>query len=434
MSRKFTLFALLVALACALLIGLGVHQNAKNALRPTGASPSNSELDRVDATGPITATLAVCGDTMSHTPQTNDAYDKATDTYSYHHCFQFIQSWIEKADYAVANLETTLNGPPYTGYPQFCAPDALAHNMKEAGFDLVTTANNHSLDKGFSGICRTLDVLDEAGLAHVGSYRSQEEFDKNKGVTVADVGGIKVAFLGYTYGTNGIPIAEENDFCLNRFNTDYNSTCSTLDEAKLKAELDYAKTLQPDLIAVMIHWGIEYQTTQNEYQNQVADFLIKNGADLILGSHSHVPQPMMTRTVTLEDGSTREGFVCFSLGNFMSNQSPATVKVDYTDTTAILNLELTKDFETGKTTVSQASYVPLLVLNRGTSAADQYVIMDVHASIDAYESGDPLVTQQVYQQLQYALTGCHTIFGEDFDYTKVSSTPQDSQEDQAEVA
>ena len=95
MSRKFTLFALLVALACALLIGLGVHQNAKNALRPTGASPSNSELDRVDATGPITATLAVCGDTMSHTPQTNDAYDKATDTYSYHHCFQFIQSWIE---------------------------------------------------------------------------------------------------------------------------------------------------------------------------------------------------------------------------------------------------------------------------------------------------------------------------------------------------
>ena len=143
---------------------------------------------------------------------------------------------------------------------------------------------------------------------------------------------------------------------------------------------------------------------------------------------------MMTRTVTLEDGSTREGFVCFSLGNFMSNQSPATVKVDYTDTTAILNLELTKDFETGKTTVSQASYVPLLVLNRGTSAADQYVIMDVHASIDAYESGDPLVTQQVYQQLQYALTGCHTIFGEDLDYTKVSSAPQGSQEDQAEVA
>lgn len=433
MSRKFTIFAFLVILACALLIGLGVHQNTQNALRPTGASPSNSELDQVTVSAPITATLAVCGDTMSHTPQTNDAYDSASDTYSYHHCFQFIQSWIEKADYAVANLETTLNGPPYSGYPQFCAPDALAYNMKEAGFDLVTTANNHSMDKGFSGVCRTLDVLDEAGLAHVGSYRTQEELDQNKGVVLADVGGIKVAFLGYSYGTNGIPIAAENDFCLNRFNTDYNSTCSTLDETKLKAELDYAKALQPDLIAVMIHWGIEYQTTENEYQDQVADFLIKNGADLILGSHSHVPQPMMTRTVTLDDGSTREGFVCFSLGNFMSNQSPATVNVNYTDTTAILNLELTKDFETGKTTVSQASYVPLLVLNKGAGAADQYVIMDVHASIDAYESGDPLVSQQVYQKLQYALTGCHNIFGADLDYTNVTTSPaapQDGQEGQ----
>lgn len=433
MSRKFTIFAFLVILACALLIGLGVHQNTQNALRPTGASPSNSELDQVTVSAPITATLAVCGDTMSHTPQTNDAYDSASDTYSYHHCFQFIQSWIEKADYAVANLETTLNGPPYSGYPQFCAPDALAYNMKEAGFDLVTTANNHSMDKGFSGVCRTLDVLDEAGLAHVGSYRTQEELDQNKGVVLADVGGIKVAFLGYSYGTNGIPIAAENDFCLNRFNTDYNSTCSTLDETKLKAELDYAKALQPDLIAVMIHWGIEYQTTENEYQDQVADFLIKNGADLILGSHSHVPQPMMTRTVTLDDGSTREGFVCFSLGNFMSNQSPATVNVNYTDTTAILNLELTKDFETGKTTVSQASYVPLLVLNKGAGAADQYVIMDVHASIDAYESGDPLVSQQVYQKLQYALTGCHDIFGADLDYTNVTTSPavpQDGQEGQ----
>ena len=170
--------------------------------------------------------------------------------------------------------------------------------------------------------------------------------------------------------------------------------------------MSYAKSLNPDLIAVMVHWGVEYQTTQNAYQDKVADFLIENGADLVLGSHSHVPQPMMTRTVTLADGSTRSGFVCYSLGNFISNQSPETVNVNYSDTTAILNLELTKDFTTGKTTVSKVSYVPLLVLNRGTGADEQYYILDVHAGMEAHDSGDTsVVTDQVYQKLQYAQIG-----------------------------
>jgi len=166
----------------------------------------------------------------------------------------------------------------------------------------------------------------------------------------------------------------------------------------------------------MIHWGIEYQTTQNAYQDQVADFLLQNGADLILGSHSHVPQPMMERTVTLSDGSQKTGFVCYSLGNFVSNQSPATVNVNYTDTTAILTLELTKDFEAGTTTVTDVDYVPLLVLNRGGGVQDRYYIMDVHAGMEQYEAGDKsIVTDHVYSKLQYALEGCHTILGEEYD-------------------
>lgn len=414
MNKKLFLAILVILLLCALLAFLGLRQQAQ----PTGSGGQSAQQEQAsqEVPAPITATLAVCGDIMSHSPQTNDAYDAATDTYSYLPCFQYVQPWIESADYAVANFETTLNGPPYSGYPQFCAPDALAYDIQAIGFDLVTTANNHSMDKGFNGVVRTLDTLDQAGLAHVGSYRTQEEFQENNGVVVADVGGISVAFLGYTYGTNGIPIAEENNFCLNRFNVDYNGDCTTLDQEKLKSELAYAESLETDLIAVMIHWGIEYQTTQNEYQTQVADFLIANGADLILGSHSHVPQPMETRTVTLDDGSTRSAFVAYSLGNFVSNQSPATVNVNYTDTTAVLNLELTKDFSTGQTTVTGISYVPLLVLNRGTGVQDQYLILDVHAAMGLHDSGDTsLVTDAVYSKLQYALEGCHTILGEAYD-------------------
>ena len=374
MNRTIALVAAIMVLLCALLIFLGSRQEATGSAFPhasssgsSGSGQEETQTEPEDYPEPITATLAVCGDIMSHTPQTNDAYNASTDTYSYLPCFQFAQRWIEGADFAVGNLETTLNGPPYSGYPAFCAPDALAYDLKTIGMDLVTTANNHSMDKGFNGVCRTLDVLDEAGLQHVGTYRTQEELDQANGVVVADVGGISVAFLGYTYGTNGIPVADANWYCINRFNTDYMTDVSTLDTEKLDRELAYARSLDTDLIAVMIHWGIEYQTTENSYQDEVADYLIKNGADLILGSHSHVPQPMMTRTVTMDDGSTRSAFVCYSLGNFVSNQSPATVKVNYTDVTAILQLQLTKDFEAGTTTVTDVSYVPMLVLNRAAA-------------------------------------------------------------------
>lgn len=416
MNKKILLVVLILLVLCAALVFLGLRQDTVPAGGDGGEEVQSVQQQQEEIPEPITATLAVCGDIMSHSPQTNDAYDAATDTYSYLPCFQYVRPWIESADYAVGNFETTLNGPPYSGYPQFCAPDALAYDIKTIGFDLVTTANNHAMDKGFNGVVRTLDTLDQAGLAHVGGYRTQEEYDQSKGVVLADVGGISVAFLGYTYGTNGIPISAENDFCLNRFNTDYMDTCSTLDQEKLKAELDYAQSLEPDLIAVMIHWGIEYQTTQNEYQTQVADFLIANGADLILGSHSHVPHPMETRTVTLEDGSTRSAFVSYSLGNFVSNQSPTTVNVNYTDTTAVLNLELTKDFATGETTVTNISYVPLLVLNRGTGVQDQYLILDVNAGMASHDAGDTsVVTDAVYAKLQYALEGCHNILGADYD-------------------
>lgn len=414
MNRKIFPALLIIAVLCVLLIFLGLKQDASSTQGPS--APEDQGQQQTVIQEPITATLAVCGDIMSHSPQTNDAYNASTDSYSYLPCFQYVKPWIESADYAVANFETTLNGPPYSGYPQFCAPDALAYDVQAIGFDLVTTANNHCMDKGYNGLVRTLDTLDAAGLKHVGTYRTQEEFSANNGVVVADVGGISVAFLGYTYGTNGIPVAEDKDFSLNRFNTDYKTDCVTLDQEKLKRELAYAESLETDLIAVMIHWGIEYQTTQNDYQNQVADFLISNGADLILGSHSHVPQPMGTRTVTLDDGSTRSGFVCYSLGNFVSNQSPATVKVNYTDTTAILNLELTKNFETNETTVSNVNYVPLLVLNRGTGVQDQYLILDVNASIAEYKAGNTsIVTDAVYKKLEYALEGCHTILGEAYD-------------------
>lgn len=344
---------------------------------------------------PTVATLAVCGDAMSHMPITKDAWNG--ERYDYARIMAAARPYVEAADCAVVNLETTLSGgPPYSGYPAFNSPDDMAAGLKALGFDLCLTANNHSLDRGFSGLSRTLDVLDETGLAHVGTSRTQEEAEHN--IAVADAGGISIAFLGYTYGTNGIPVPKKHPYAINVFNTDYLTNLSQPDYGRLAADLEAAQALGTDLVAVMIHWGLEYKTQPNRYQEELADFLFENGADIILGGHSHVPQPMELRT--LPDG--RRGFVCYSLGNFISSQTKPN-----TDTTAVLTLTLTRNNETGETQVSDYTYAPMFMLHRAEGSSPRFELVDIHAALDSGETGEPL-----RQGLNRALETCHTVFGE----------------------
>lgn len=337
------------------MVGCGQVQPAAAPPQPT---PVPTPTPEPTPTPPTVATLAVCGDVMSHMPVTRDAWDEERQEYDYTPIFEQARPYVEGADYAVANLETTLwNEGPYSGFPAFRSPAALADSLAGLGFDLMLTANNHCLDRGYSGLSFTLDALDEAGLAHVGTYATEEAAASP--IHLADVGGIKVAFLGYTYGTNGIPLPNGKEFAVNLFNTDYLTSIHTPDTEKLEADLAQARALEPDLIAVMIHWGVEYRTVQNAYQEEIADLLISQGADLVLGGHSHVPQPIELRTVTGWDGAERTGFVCYSLGNFISSQIDP-----LTDTTAVLTLELTRDNETGTTAVTGWSYAPMLMVRR----------------------------------------------------------------------
>lgn len=259
---------------------------------------------------------------------------------------------------------------------------------------------------------RTLDVLDNLGLAHVGTYRSAEERAAQNGVHVADVGGIKVAFLSYTYGTNGIPVSKSHPDTVNLLHTDYMSEAQVLDTARIADDLAAAEALSPDLIAVIVHWGVEYQTTQNEHQEEIADFLFDHGADVILGSHPHVLQPMETRTLTDRDGTTHTGFVCWSLGNFISSQND-----EYTDTTVVLNLELTKNPNTGATDVTKVGYVPLYMLDREQEVdGERFTLLDAHRGIEEYASGDSsYISASTEKKLQKCVSDCHKILGAEYD-------------------
>ena len=400
MLRRADPLRMVLALGLALLLS-GCGQAAI-----TPADPVIEPEPPLCAVGPeppayTTATLAVCGDVMTHLPLTNDAWDEEQQRYDFLRIMEAARPWIERADYAVANLETTMSGgPPYSGYPAFNAPDDLAYDLKEIGFDLMLTANNHSLDCGWSGVQRTLDVLDKAGLAHVGTGRTQEEADN--GIVVADVGGISVAFLGYTYGTNGIPLPKAAPFAVNVYNIDYLTHLAQPDYDRLEADLDKAAALNTDLVAVMIHWGLEYKTEPSRYQEEVAEFLISHGADLVLGGHSHVPQPLELLTVTGEDGETHSGFVCYSLGNFISAQNDP-----LTDTTAVLTLKLTKNNSTGEAGVTACDYAPMFMLDREEGASPRFELLDASVAAD-----DEAWPEDIRDRARQAVIDCENILGD----------------------
>jgi poly-gamma-glutamate synthesis protein (capsule biosynthesis protein) len=417
----------LISLALTLLLLAGCAPSQPvDADQSAGISqpPAQSEPDPVSPVEPepepepVVAHLMVAGDIMSHMPLTNDCYVAETDSYDYTHVLREAAEQLALADFAVGNLETTLaGGPEYSGYPRFNSPDELAYNIKDAGFDLLCTTNNRTLDTGIDGLNRTLDVLDQANIPHVGTYRSQEERDENNGIYVADVGGISVAFLAYTYGLNGHKLPDSKPYAANVFNIDYTTSVSNPDYDMLAEDMAAARALDTDLIAVITHWGIEYRTKQNGHQEKVAQFLVEQGADLVLGGHPHVLQPYGTITAAGEDGQERQGFVIYSLGNFISNQNFDDHSKDLaTKTTVILDLELTKDTE-GNTTLTDVRYTPYYMVHRNNKpVGERRHLVNVNRSIAAYEAGEEtIIDKNMYRQLQEALALCHEVLGEEGD-------------------
>lgn len=355
--------------------------------------PQDSEVVKKED---ISISMSIIGDIMCHNSQYNDAYISSSDTYDFSYVFTEITDYISSADIAIGNLETTFAGKAkgYSNYPRFNTPEQLATNLKNLGLDVLCTANNHSLDTNYSGLVSTINYLDEAGISHMGTYTSEEAQDT---ILIKDVNGIKFAFLAFTYGTNGIPIPDENTYCIN-----------LIDEDLMLEQIELAKAENPDIICVNMHWGTEYQTTQNNTQEELADFLFQNGVDVILGSHPHVLQPMEKRTVTLDDGSTKDCFVIYSLGNFMSGQT-----MENTRNSIILNMTFTKDGETNETTIDSASYIPIYMYKSSSVSIQKYKILDIENTISKYESGeDTSISSTTYNTLKTELEKIKKTMGE----------------------
>lgn len=292
-------------------------------------------------------TISAVGDIIFHKWQLWRGYNETTDSFDFTDTFQYVKKYLQDSDYVIGNLETTLAGrnngrvligenayKGYVGFPCFNTPEILAKNLKDAGFDMVSTANNHALDSHPEGALKTLDYLDEQGIDHVGTYRSREEAD---GLFRKTINGIDFAFLSYTYGTNGFEVPIDQPYLIN--------TLDMYSEVKIQAMLDRVREARrsgTDFVVVSVHFGNEYFDYPNVHQKKMTDRLFEAGADIILGSHPHVLQPFEIRDIKSDDGSTRKGLVIYSLGNFISSQRYTREYPSQTDIGVILDFKFQK--------------------------------------------------------------------------------------------
>ncbi|MGB5847586.1 MAG: CapA family protein [Ignavibacteriaceae bacterium] len=310
----------------------------------------------------ITAAINVVGDLMCHSTQFNYAHVK-DDSFDFNGVFSEVKQYLTDADFTIGNLETVLAGKKkrYSGYPFFNAPDDFLLAIKEAGFDLLVNANNHSIDKGAKGVERTIKKMDELGINHTGAYLSQNDRDS---IRIFNINGIHLAILTYSYSTNGVPIPKGKQYIINLIDYDL-----------IEKDIDNARSKKVDIILVYFHFGEEYQRQPNSYQKEVINNTINAGADIIIGSHPHVVQPVdyfKTNNANLDTG-----FVAYSLGNFISNQ-----RWKYSDAGVIVKIKVSKNILSDSVYLSGVSYLPTWVFKGKTKKGREYIILPSSKSYD----------------------------------------------------
>lgn len=331
---------------------------------------SNEENEKKED---INITLTAVGDIMFHPKEIKGGYDEVTGTYDYTAYFQHVKPIIEKADIAVANFEGTTCGDDlyaYQGYPLFNAPDEVLDAIKDTGFDLLSTINNHSLDTRKTGVIRTIEKIKARGMEQVGTYVEKPE----SRIVIMNVKGIKIAFLAYTEMLNGLDsvLSEE----------DLDTMINKIDRDKIKEDIADAKEQNADLIVMMVHWGDEYQNNPNSRQKDLADFLLSEGVNIILGSHPHVVQECTG--ILYND---KKAYIAYSMGNFISNQRTEEELPPQTEDGVIISINIKKSGETGETTIEGVEYTPTWVF-RGRELGETKYTYRILPVMDYIESED----------------------------------------------
>lgn len=303
----------------------------------------------------LTASLCFTGDLMCHSTQFNYAKVDA-DSFDFTRVYREVKKYLSSADLTIGNLETVMAGEEtgYSGYPYFNAPDDFVYALKDAGFDLLITANNHALDQGWDGIKRTIEVINHYKIHRTGTFTSQKDQDS---IRIFQINTIKIAILAYSENTNGVPIPKGKDFVIN-----------LIDEEKMRGDISRVREKNVDVVLVHLHYGPEYNREPSDYQKEIVQKIIEAGADIIIGGHPHVIEPF----VFFKTNNTKldTGFVAYSMGNFISNQ-----RWRYSDAGVLLNIEISKNIHTDSVFISDVNYLPTWVFKGNTEKGKEYIIL-----------------------------------------------------------
>ncbi|MDR5659425.1 CapA family protein [Serpentinicella sp. ANB-PHB4] len=345
---------------------------------------------------PVYITISAVGDVMAHMSQINAQYRNDIDDYDFTNNFKHMKPYITDADIALANLETTFGGAErgYSGFPLFNAPDALADGLADAGFDIIATANNHTIDTGITGANRTIDVLRDRDLGVIGTRKSVDE----ESYMIKDVNGVKVGFTAYTYETkrqgetktlNGIPIPKDYEDLIDTFSYEYMEQSYE----EMENRVNHLREAGAEAIVFFMHWGDEYQRQPNQFQKMIAQKLSEFGVDIIFGSHPHVVQPIELIKNEVNDHQT---VVVYSMGNFISNQRHETLNNRYTEDGLMVTVELKKDFEEDTISINNVKYMPTWVYRyteNGRFVYEVIPVLDYIENKQSYELSDEIASR-----------------------------------------
>ncbi|KRE70426.1 CapA family protein [Paenibacillus sp. Soil750] len=321
--------------------------------------------------------IAAVGDLMVKRYIISDA-KLANGTYSFDPLLEKVAPILKKADLTIGNLETTFAGTKggvrrKSRGPLFKCPDELAPVLKRAGFDVLITANNHCMDFGAKGLLRTLRILKQNGIDYTGTFESE---NKAKEYLIKNIKGVKTGILSFTSGLNGISVPSNKSWMVNLIQT-----------KKIIEDIHHLKK-HVDLVIIYLHFGNEYSHTPNLKQKQLVRLLFKHGANIILGSHPHVLQPLSTRG--------EQQFVAYSLGNFISTKL---MKNSHTQSSIILNIKVKKN-EEGKIFISETNYIPTLVHRKTENGRNKTEVISIH---EALNENNPKLSAKQRERFQNML-------------------------------
>ena len=397
--KKSPKLGLRLAVAAAVLIAIGILIFAltkKNtSVDPTvsttaptqAATESTTTTEVTEPTAPVKTVIhyAAAGDL-----NVNDKTVGAGDAAGYTEAFLDVAHLLARADVASVNFEGNLCGEPYGAGGS--APQALAEAMGKMGIDLVQMANSYSINKGLSGLATSLNGITAAGMEPVGAYATNQDFKEGKGYTIKNVQGIRIAFMAFTKGMDGMALPAGSEDCVNVLYTDYDSAYQEVDTEGITSIIDAAKKENPDLIVAMLHWGSEFNDTISKSQENIVKLMQENGVDAILGTHSHYVQKV---DFNRETGS----LVAYSLGDFFSDAARSG-----TEYSMVLDMEITKDHTTGETKITNYTYTPIFTVNEMEDEKQKPLkVVRLEEAIIAYENGYiDKVSPETFAKMQYA--------------------------------